>query len=36
MSVAYQNIIPILTKAIQEQQAMIEELTNRIKKLEGV
>jgi len=25
-SVAYQNIIPILTKAIQEQQTMIKEL----------
>jgi hypothetical protein len=28
--------VPLLVKAIQEQQAMIEELTNRIKKLEGV
>jgi len=30
MSVAYQNIIPILTKAIQEQQAMIEELKQEV------
>lgn len=29
-SVAYQNIIPILTKAIQEQQTLIEELNVRI------
>ena len=35
MSVAYQNIIPILTKAIQEQQAMIEELKTRIETLEN-
>jgi hypothetical protein len=34
-SVAYQNIIPILTKAIQEQQAIIESLTQRITALEG-
>jgi hypothetical protein len=30
MSVAYQNIIPILTKAIQEQQALIASLTARL------
>lgn len=30
MSVAYQNIIPILTKAIQEQQALITSLTARL------
>ena len=35
MSVAYQNIIPILTKAIQEQQALITTLTERITALEG-
>jgi hypothetical protein len=35
MSVAYQNIIPILTKAIQEQQAIIQELKARIEVLEG-
>jgi hypothetical protein len=35
MSVAYQNIIPILTKAIQEQQALIENLTTRLNALEG-
>ena len=34
-SVAYQNIIPILTKAIQEQQAMIEELKQEVAKLKG-
>jgi hypothetical protein len=33
-SVAYQNIIPILTKAIQEQQAIIQTLTDRITALE--
>lgn len=35
MSVAYQNIIPILTKAIQEQQFLIENLTTRLNVLEG-
>lgn len=35
MSVAYQNIIPILTKAIQEQQAIINDLKARIKTLEA-
>jgi hypothetical protein len=35
MSVAYQNIIPILTKAIQEQQALINNLTTRLNALEG-
>jgi hypothetical protein len=34
-SVAYQNIIPILTKAIQEQQALITALTARITALEN-
>jgi hypothetical protein len=34
-SVAYQNIIPILTKAIQEQQALITQLTARITALES-
>jgi hypothetical protein len=34
-SVAYQNLIPILTKAIQEQQAIIEALTARIEALEN-
>ena len=33
-SVAYQNIIPILTKAIQEQQALIDELTVRLASIE--
>ena len=31
MSVAYQNIIPLLVKSIQEQQAQIEELKELIK-----
>jgi len=35
MSVAYQNIIPILTKAIQEQQAIIEELKAKVTALEN-
>jgi Chaperone of endosialidase len=35
MSVAYQNIIPILTKAIQEQQAIITDLKSRIEALEN-
>ena len=34
-SVAYQNLIPILTKAIQEQQSLIQSLTARIEALEG-
>jgi hypothetical protein len=34
-SVAYQNIMPILTKAIQEQQAIIEDLKSRIEALEN-
>jgi hypothetical protein len=34
-SVAYQNIIPLLTKAIQEQQAMIDELKAKVAALEG-
>lgn len=35
MSVAYQNIIPILTKAIQEQQEMIKQLQADIAELKG-
>jgi len=35
MSVAYQNIIPILTKAIQEQQTIINDLKTRIETLEN-
>lgn len=35
MSVAYQNLIPVLTKAIQEQQTLIENLTTRLNALEG-
>lgn len=35
MSVAYQNIIPILTKAIQEQQTIINDLKARIETLEA-
>ena len=31
MGVAYQNIIPLLVKSIQEQQAQIEELKELIK-----
>jgi hypothetical protein len=31
----YEKLIPILTKAIQEQQAIIESLTTRITALEG-
>jgi len=34
-SVAYQNLIPILTKAIQEQQEIIQSLTARIEALEN-
>lgn len=35
MSVAYQNLIPVLTKAIQEQQALITDLQTRLTALEG-
>jgi hypothetical protein len=35
LSVAYQNIIPLLTKAIQEQQTIINDLKARITALEG-
>jgi hypothetical protein len=35
MSVAYQNIIPILTKAIQEQQTIINNLKARVETLEA-
>jgi hypothetical protein len=34
-SVDYSKLVPILTKAIQEQQAMIETLTTRLNTLEG-
>ncbi|MFM9946768.1 MAG: tail fiber domain-containing protein [Saprospiraceae bacterium] len=32
-AIAYQNLVPVLVKAIQEQQEMIEKLTNKYKKL---
>jgi hypothetical protein len=35
LNVAYQSLIPLLTKAIQEQQGIIESLTSRIAALEG-
>ena len=35
LGVAYEKLIPVLTKAIQEQQATIEQLTQRIAALEG-
>lgn len=35
LNVAYQNIIPILTKAIQEQQAQIEQLIAEVAALKG-
>jgi hypothetical protein len=35
LNVAYQSIIPLMTKAIQEQQSIIEQLTQRIAALEG-
>jgi hypothetical protein len=35
LNVAYQSLIPLLTKAIQEQQALIESLTARIAALEA-
>lgn len=35
-SIAYQRIIPVLTKAIQEQQAIIENLQDRLTAFEGV
>jgi hypothetical protein len=35
LSVAYQNIIPLLTKAIQEQQTIINDLKERVEALEG-
>jgi hypothetical protein len=34
LGVAYEKLIPVLTKAIQEQQAIIEQLTQRIAALE--
>jgi hypothetical protein len=34
-SMAYQELIPVLTKAIQEQQAIIEELQTRLSALEA-
>jgi hypothetical protein len=35
LNVAYQSLIPLLTKAIQEQQALIQTLTARVAQLEG-
>jgi hypothetical protein len=35
LSVAYQTIIPLLVKAVQEQQTQIDELKARIEALEG-
>lgn len=35
LNVAYQNIIPILTKAIQEQQEQIEQLKSEVLALKG-
>jgi hypothetical protein len=35
LGVYYSDLIPVLTKAIQEQQELIETLTKRIEKLEG-
>jgi hypothetical protein len=35
LNVAYQSLIPVLTKAIQEQQAIITALTARVSALEG-
>jgi hypothetical protein len=35
LGVAYANLVPVLTKAIQEQQAMIEELKKKIEILEA-
>jgi hypothetical protein len=35
LSVAYQNIIPLLTKAVQEQQTIINDLKARVETLEG-
>jgi len=35
LNVAYQTIIPVLTKAIQEQQAIIEALEARLEALEA-
>jgi len=35
LNVAYQNIIPILTKAIQEQQEQIEQLKAEVAALKG-
>ena len=35
LNVAYQSLIPLLTKAIQEQQAIIEELRSRVEALEA-
>jgi hypothetical protein len=35
LNVAYQSLIPILTKAIQEQQAMIDELKTKVAALEA-
>jgi len=35
MAVRYTEMVPVLVKAIQEQQALIESLTARITALEG-
>jgi hypothetical protein len=35
LSIAYTEIIPVLVKAIQEQQALITQLTDRITALES-
>jgi flagellar biosynthesis chaperone FliJ len=32
---SYEKLIPLLTKAIQEQQAMIEELQKKVEQLEN-
>ena len=36
LSVAYQNLIPLLTKAIQEQQSKIESLEERLAAIEAI
>ena len=35
-AIAYEKVVPLLVESIKEQQVMIEELTERIKKLESV
>lgn len=34
LGLAYGNLVPVLTKAIQEQQKQIETLTNKVRELE--